>query len=375
MFKSNMINATFLICFAFTMKADASKTAQNSNILNKLHDSLHNVTVHYPLTTLATVTALGTFATVKTYNYFSKQPSTKQNYSSSAMQSFFNTNHEIIAAYLDNEVEFEKVKPKLDEYIQNGGDINEFFVLSHEPDIHITLLMYAAKNGSVALVQYLLNHGANPSLKNNKGMSIFYFMNVQLVNMFWMPCFDIHNVIEDLMKVFELLLNAIDSSEHKVIFEDWALFIEKFSNYENFDNQNSYSWTKVIKNLIYYGEEIPSFDDLISRNDKDYLEYFSGVPSFISGLLTRQPESCLKIFNYFMESLNESDRKMISPKLINYLQLFKKDIMNYQDSDNNFDNSDTDDSESDYCKQDNVASIDTDKILQVVDTMLTRIQS
>lgn len=143
-----------------------------------------------------------------------------------SMQEFFDQNYKQLHDLIKNEILFEEVEYRLEEFIKNGGDINEFFVHPSDSETNLTLCMYAGQNGAVDFIKYLLLKGANPLLKNNKEKTVFSYINFELIYLFYMPCYDMDQFIYRQVEIFELLLDAINIEEHKDILKDWFLAIK-----------------------------------------------------------------------------------------------------------------------------------------------------
>lgn len=209
-------------------------------------------------------------------------------YSKDSMQHFFDKIYYQDNNKLINKEEFPALQLELEKFIKNGGDVNEFFIHPKDPAVNLTLLKYASFNAHIELVQYLLAKGANPLLKNNQGVTLFYFMSLKLFYVtFYMPCVDMDECILLQLKTFEALLDVIDVQEHKNIFKDWVLLIKHFDSFQSF-------YQKGIEDEFYelykLKEDVSFLDEWLHGKSLMYrLSISSVILQFISGLLEKEP--------------------------------------------------------------------------------------
>lgn len=218
----------------------------------------------------------------------------------SSMQDFFDQNYEEFRLVAKAQKKFSVIRPKLEKFVNDGGNINELFVHPESQDDNLTLLMYAGFNGSVEWAQWLLKHEARPLMVTKMGRTVFFYVKLSMANLFYMPCVEIEEVVCQQIRIVRLMFDVMSPCDRAVILQQW---------------KDVCLGNAAVKNKL--------------KNKKSQLDkiFLNGINAFMHLIYVNCPDDFEKISTYFMDVLNSDEQRVFVQKKQKMIKKFKQSCL------------------------------------------------
>lgn len=187
-------------------------------------------------------------------------------YSKPSMQEFFIKNQKNL------------VPSTLNEFIKDGGDINELFKLSSIIpgdilDDKISLLMYAGCCGFINLTEWLLKHGASIEIKTERNRTLFDYITIYLGEVFYAwSCSSDEKIVFNYVHIIRLLLEKMDVAERKKVCLLFKRLVQNIYNTVDFSPDDYLSFDYVYD----HKEEYRYFIDQVGIKVFNNLHLYDG---------------------------------------------------------------------------------------------------